>query len=232
MSGALVGIWGSVTIAATRPTTAALVMTRDGDPDRPQNASGLAGGSDLLPTTELLRRVRSGQDSALEAIYRRYLPRLQRWARRRLNPSARGTMDTGDLVQDAVLRSVRNLDHFEPEHPGAFLDYLRTIVRNRIIDEMRRMQRQPPGDETPSRVAAASPSPLETAIGQERLERYERALGKLSASDRAAIIARIELGLPHAEVAQELEMPSADAARVKVRRALKRLAEHYASELR
>lgn len=228
----------SVRIGFGRTATAALEMRGDGDLDKPRPSSDLGEYSDseqpteALPTTELLRRVRSGQDGAVDAIYRRYLPRLQRWARRRLTPSVRGAMDTGDLVQEAVLRSVRHLDRFEPYHPGAFLDYLHQIVRNRVVDELRRIRRQPSGDETPGGVADSGPSPLERAIGQETLERYERALEKLSPSDRAAVIARLELGLTHAEVAQELEMSSADAARVKVRRALRRLAEHYAEESR
>lgn len=230
MSSSVASFWENVTIGAAPTTTAALEMTRDGEFDKPHSPNDLGEHADLLPTTELLRRVKSGQDGAMEVIYRRYLPRLQRWARRRLTPSVRSAMDTGDLVQEAVLRSVRHLDRFEPEHPGAFLAYLRQIVKNRIIDELRRTQRRPSADETPSRVVDSGPSPLERAIGRQSLERYERSLEKLSSSDRAAIVARIELGLRHAEVARELEMPSADAARAKVRRALKRLAEHYANE--
>lgn len=167
----------------------------------------------------------------MDAIHRRYLPRLQRWARRRLTSSARKAMDTEDLVQEAVLRSVRHVERFEPRHPGAFLDYLYQIVRNRVVDELRKTQQRPIGDETPRRLPQLGPSPLERAIGQETLERYERALQKLSASDRAAVVARIELGMSHAEIASELEMASADAARVKVSRALRRLAEHYAHEV-
>jgi hypothetical protein len=55
---------------------------------------------------------------------------------------------------------------------------------------------------------ASDPSPLEEAIGQEALERYEAAMTRLRPDDREAIIARIELGLPYPEVAA----PSASRA--------------------
>jgi RNA polymerase sigma-70 factor (ECF subfamily) len=72
---------------------------------------------------------------------------------------------------------------------------------------------------------ASDPSPLELAIGREALDRYEVALSQLGASDREAIIARIELGLTYDEVAAALGRPSPDAARKAVERALFRLAQ-------
>jgi DNA-directed RNA polymerase specialized sigma24 family protein len=68
-----------------------------------------------------------------------------------------------------------------------------------------------------------APSPLEAAIGQEGLERYEAALKALRPADREAIIARIELQQSYEEVAIALGKPSADAARMAVARAVKAL---------
>jgi DNA-directed RNA polymerase specialized sigma24 family protein len=62
------------------------------------------------------------------------------------------------------------------------------------------------------------------AVGQEAIERYEAALQRLRAEDREAIIARVELGMPHEELARLLGKPSANAARMAVERALVRLA--------
>ena len=67
-------------------------------------------------------------------------------------------------------------------------------------------------------------SPLEAAIGQETVERYESALMTLTADEREAIVARLELGLTHAELADAMGKPSADAARMAVARAMLRLA--------
>jgi RNA polymerase sigma-70 factor (ECF subfamily) len=73
-------------------------------------------------------------------------------------------------------------------------------------------------------MAEQAGSPLEQAIGAEALERYERALARLAAADREAVIARLELGLTYAELAQALGRPSPDAARMMVARAMVRLA--------
>jgi DNA-directed RNA polymerase specialized sigma24 family protein len=61
------------------------------------------------------------------------------------------------------------------------------------------------------------------AIGRETLDRYEEALARLTVDDREAIIARVELGLSHHEIAEALGKPSDDAARMAVARALVRL---------
>ena len=54
----------------------------------------------------------------------------------------------------------------------------------------------------------------------------------LSPEDREAIISRIELQYSYAEIALVLDKPSAEAARLSVTRAMKRLAELLADEMR
>jgi len=108
---------------------------------------------------------------------------------------------------------------------GAFQAYLRQAVMNRIRNELRRAGRQPPREELDEKQADDRPSPLEEAIGSEMVELYEAALQRLSPKERELIIARVELGLTYAEIAEALTMPSADAARMAVARALVRLAE-------
>jgi RNA polymerase sigma-70 factor (ECF subfamily) len=133
--------------------------------------------------------------------------------------------DTDDLVQDTLVRSVANLDHFEMRGEGALQAYLRGAVMNRIRDEIRRRQRMPASDPLDSGIAAKSESPLEQAIGAETLAKYDRALERLEPETREAVIARIEMGCSYAEVAELMGKPSADAARMTVSRALVRLAE-------
>jgi DNA-directed RNA polymerase specialized sigma24 family protein len=70
---------------------------------------------------------------------------------------------------------------------------------------------------------SAGPSPLEQAIGNEALARYEAALETLRPADREAIIARLELQQSYEEVAIALAKPTADAARMAVIRAVKAL---------
>src|SRR5437762_8872498 len=68
-------------------------------------------------------------------------------------------------------------------------------------------------------------SPLEQAIGQEAVDRYERALERLKPEEREAIIARVEMGYSYEELAEALGKPTPDAARKAAQRALVRLAE-------
>lgn len=178
-------------------------------------------------TLDLVARVQSGDDRALEHLVGRYLPRLRRWASRRLPGWARHLLDTDDLVQDTLIRTIRNLDRFEPRREGGLQVYVRRALQNRIRDEIRRVGRHPQDplpdsdlDEPPDR----SPSPLESAIGEQAMRRYERALARVSEEDREAIVARLELRLPYREVAEALEKSGPDAARMAVSRAIVRLA--------
>jgi RNA polymerase sigma-70 factor, ECF subfamily len=179
----------------------------------------------LTATQLLLERVRAGDATALNRLMDRYLPRLSRWASGRLPQWARDVSDTDDLVQDTLIRSVANLGHFEARGEGALQAYLRGAVMNRIRDEIRRQRRTPAVDPLDSAIPAKGRSPLETAIGAEALAKYDRALERLDAETREAVIARIEMGCSYAEVAELMGKPSADAARMTVSRALVRLAE-------
>jgi len=184
----------------------------------------------LETTIALLDRVKSGDAHALSQLVERSLPPLRRWARGRLPRWARGLDDTQDLVQDAVLRTLPRLTSFEARHPGALQAFLRQAVANRIIDEVRKVNRRPGMVELPDNEPDPAPSPLEEAIGHERFERYEAALQTLKPADREAIIARIELQQSYEEVAIALGKPSADAARVAVTRAVARLVEAMAEQ--
>src|SRR5262245_26983886 len=92
---------------------------------RSRVSSALAALSAAAPDTQrmdaetslaLLERVRLGDKDALEALLRRYVPALRRWARGRLPRWARDLADTEDLVQETVVRGLRNLPTFEYRH--------------------------------------------------------------------------------------------------------------------
>jgi RNA polymerase sigma-70 factor (ECF subfamily) len=132
------------------------------------------------------------------------------------------------LVQDTIVRALPHLDRLEARNPGALQGYLRQALLNRMRDEIRRIDRRPVRDADDAAVAEradVSPSPLEEAIGREMLGRYEVALSRLTDEERGAIVMRVELGMPFAEIASELGKPTADAARMHHARALLRLAE-------
>jgi RNA polymerase sigma-70 factor (ECF subfamily) len=180
------------------------------------------------PTIELVVRARAGDRLAVEALLQRCLPQLKRWAHGKLPPAARGSLDTGDLVQEAALHALRRLDVFEPRHVGAMQAYLRQSVINRIRDEIRRITRHPAAVALPEDHPADATSPLEAAIRAESYDRYKGALEQLKSRDREMVVARVEVQWTLSEIAQRFGMPSVDAARMAVSRALKRLSTNMA----
>jgi len=183
------------------------------------------GRSEAESSLALVRRAHDGDLAAQNELCARYLPRLQRWAHGRLPAWARGALDTHDLVQDTFIQVLRRIGEFEPRHEGAFHGYLRQALLNRVRDEIRRAHRRAPAEPLDTARPGSEPSPLEEAIGQEALERYEAALARLKPDDRDALILRIEMGYPYAEVAAALGKPSIPATQMTVSRALVRLAE-------
>ena len=183
--------------------------------------TGRAGGEES--SFVLVQRACSGDDRALNDLCARFLPRLQRWAHGRLPGWARDAVDTQDLVQETLTHIAQRIQSFEPRHKAAFHSYLRQALLNRVRDQIRRAQRRPAADPLDSGRPSVEPSPLESAIGREALERYEAALQRLKPDDRDAIILRVELGCPLAEVAETLNKPSVAAAHIAVSRALVRL---------
>ena len=176
-------------------------------------------------TLVLLERLRAGDEVALEHLIARYIPELQHWASGRLPGWARHSVDTADLVQESLIQVFRKLEAFEYRGEGALLAYLRQAVLNRLRNQVRWANRRPRSEEIDVRLEDDSASPLEQAIGAQKVEAYDAALARLKPDQREAIIGRIEFGLTYPELAEALGKPSADAARMAVARAMIQLTE-------
>src|SRR5687767_10336984 len=85
-------------------------------------------------TVELVDRARRGDVGALDRLIDRCMPPLQRWAHGRLPASLRGPQETADLVQNAIMATLRRLEVVEVRHHGALQAYLRTAIANQIRD--------------------------------------------------------------------------------------------------
>lgn len=169
---------------------------------------------------ELLQRSIDGDRAATERLCERLRPRLRRWASGRLPPWARDGIDTDDLVQEAMMRTLA-----EPGRLAArpdFQAYIRETILNAIRDQLRRMARRH-GVAREVEPVAGEASPLEAALGREKMARFETALARLSPEDREAIVCRVEFGMSYREIAESTGRPSADAARMAVARAIVRL---------
>jgi RNA polymerase sigma-70 factor (ECF subfamily) len=196
-------------------------MTEDGNHSR----EAASERSQLDSSLTLLERAQAGDRVALDCLIARYLPRLQRWATGRLPRWARDMADTQDLVQEALFETFKRIERFEARGAGALQAYLRQAILNRIREELRRTKRRPPTTELDSAAEDRGRSPLEEAIGREAIERYEWALARLRSEDRELVIARIELGYTNREIAELLDKPTPNAARMATERAIVRLAK-------
>ena len=147
-----------------------------------------------------------------------------RWAHGRMPRWVRSLADTADVVQDAVLQTLRNLDAFEPRGEGALRAYLRRAVDNRIKDEFRRLARRGPTEAVDDEHPDGGASPFEIAMAGETEARYRSALGRLRLTDRRILVAHIELGYSHKQLALLTGKRRVDTARIALHRALMRLA--------
>jgi RNA polymerase sigma factor (sigma-70 family) len=190
-------------------------------PHSPSSEPGLDGEA----TVELAGRARSGDEAALEALCVRCLKSLSRYAAGRLPPAVRDVIDTQDVVLEAVHRGMSRLSTFECRYPGALLAYMRTILRNVIIDHVRARRRQPPLVPLDDRQPDPGQSPLERVLDGEQIALYEAALARLRPRDAALVTLRIEGQLGYQQIAVELGLPTGNAARVAASRAVLRLAQ-------
>lgn len=217
------------------PMSVARASARDGSPGFP--GAAVATGNHVPPasqspgesTIELTARARGGDQAALEALCLRCLKSLSRYAAGRLPPAVRDMLDTQDVVLEAVQRGVGRLHEFDCRHPGALLAYMRTILRNLIVDHVRARHRQPQQVLLEDRHADLGPNPLERVLGREQIELYEAALARLRPRDAALVTLRIEEHRGYDDIAAEIGLQSGNTARVATSRAVLRLAREMSS---
>ena len=173
----------------------------------------------------LLDQVRLGHVSAADALFARLTPYLRRWARGRLPRWARSGVDTLDVVQDALHHTFAQLSSFESDRVSVLRLYLRRAVENRIRDELRRARRQQSAiaPETPVSASDEGAPHLHQLVDAESWQRYLEGLKRLRAGDRRLIVGRVELGYNYEQLALVEQLPSVDAARMALRRAVLRL---------
>ncbi|MCB1033103.1 MAG: sigma-70 family RNA polymerase sigma factor [Acidobacteria bacterium] len=176
----------------------------------------------LASTATLIHRIQQGELGARDLLVERCLPLLKRWAHGRLPAYGRDLSETDDMVQVTLMRAMGRIDSFHPERQGAFLAYLRQILLNTIRNELRTQKRRPTTEPLEGELPPSSGSGSRDLVAD--LDAYEKALGKLGEAQRQAVILRLEFGMTFPEIAEEVDLPSADAARMSVSRALVEIA--------
>ena len=182
-----------------------------------------------LTSLALLHRARQGERAALDELFARYVPFLRRLAHGRIPSWMRTGFETADLVQETLLHAFRRVDQFEPRGNGAMRAYLRQALQNRIHNVRRDAMRRPLAASLDAvDLAVDTASPLDELLSAEERARYLSALESLQPEEREAIVGRFELGYSFEQLSAALGKPTADAARMAVRRAVVRLSEAIA----
>jgi RNA polymerase sigma factor (sigma-70 family) len=172
---------------------------------------------------QILAAAQRGDRAANEELLVRSLPRLRKVMRGRVPPSARGYLDTCDVMQDAAVQTLCRLAHFRPEHEGSMPAFMGRVIKNRVLDEFRRTARRPKCESLDEGTRSDAPSPLTTLLQLERQQRWQQALRTLRAKDRRLIIARIAHEESLATIARRFGLATTAAAGMAVRRAEERL---------
>ncbi|HEX5032271.1 MAG TPA: sigma-70 family RNA polymerase sigma factor [Candidatus Eisenbacteria bacterium] len=158
-------------------------------------------------------------------LWNRFLPRLHNLVRGYTIPAhLRVLHDVDDIVMRVVERVDPKLTSFKYEREGAFLRYLRVVTRRYIISITR--SRAPATEELPANLRATGLNPELEAIRRDQRRAFERALGILKPLQREAVVMALEYRFTFKEIAMELDLPSENAARMMVHRAMLKIAEY------
>ena len=144
----------------------------------------------------LVEGAKAGSADAIGALYRRYWPLAWQWAY-----AVAGSRERADdLAQLAFLRAVDALPRFDGERP--FGAWLKRIVINVAIDDIRRLRRSPLPLEWFSEARAATPAP-----STNNYDELVEAVRGLQPARRQIIVLHYWLDLSVDEIAAHLGLP-------------------------
>ncbi|MFY9344309.1 MAG: sigma-70 family RNA polymerase sigma factor [Planctomycetota bacterium] len=185
----------------------------------------LPAAPDGTQSLELLRRLRAGDSSAFDRLYRRHRDELLLAVRAGMGPKLRAAMQSEDVLQSVAMEAFAALQR-RPEPPAAgFTGMLRGLVRHRLIDRARALARGRGGEVELSESVAEDASASATAMlryTDPRFEQLEKALLALPEDMREVVQLRRFEGLSSQEVAARTGR-SDDAARKLFSRAMAKL---------
>lgn len=174
---------------------------------------------DSMQEKDIVRRVLEGETEAYALLVDAYKDPILRLAFRMTG----NLQDADDLAQDAFVRAFRNLHRYDRERP--FFTWLYTVALNGIRNHLKKRKRQERGDAE----SVAEGDDAEDAPGmEERLdeardaERLDRALRRLPAEQREALVLRFYQGLSLEETSEVMGV-SLSAAKMRIYRGLERL---------
>lgn len=184
-----------------------------------------AEGPDL---DELVRRCRKGDREAADLLYRRYAGLVRHIVRSHMSDSLRQLYDSTDLQQSLFATVLEDLPEFDYRGELAFEAWLRKATVNKVryrwrgftgADGRPRQTNLP--DDPDAAPAAPDPGPADRAELADDVDRLHGILESLPQASRELVLLVTSERVTFAEAAARLDLPGADAARMRYARALR-----------
>lgn len=146
-----------------------------------------------LDDTELVTRLRNGDDAAFTKLVERHETALLAYARGVLGGAHH---DAEECVQDAFIRALEFLRN-QPDRDINLKPWLYTITRNACLDRLRKPQRNVDLAPLQAVLPDSSADPHRQAVAHEELAVLISGLQELPARQRAALVMREFEGRSH-----------------------------------
>jgi len=150
------------------------------------------------PDPSVLRKAQRGDEQAFATIVRQYESLVFNYVFR----FVRDRQLAEDLTQEIFFRLFRSIKTFSSD--ALFTTWLFRVTKNRVIDEVRAMERQPRTvelDDAPPLQAVERPLAV-----QDMMEAIWRAVAELDVDLKMALLLRDVVGLSYQEIADSLDI--------------------------
>ena len=188
---------------------------------------------------ERIQRASQGDPVAVDELLARHLPDLRRYVQRNVGPQVLAKESASDLVQSVCRELLSDLGDFRYQGEAAFRGWLQQAALRKILDRQRFYQAEKRdaarerGVDARVSFSRAELAALATSLGspsgiaerEEEFERLERALQRVSESDRCLIRMIYVESLSHADAAARLQTTEVNS-RKQLSRALARVSKY------
>lgn len=178
-----------------------------------------------------LREACGGCNEALNRLFTRYTPQLDRMIRLRLDPKLRARVGVEDILQDTYCVALDRLEEYCEDEAVPFFIWLRFLTAQQLVNARRHHlgaskrsaeaeisinRNQLPQIDTASlarQLIGQFTSPTEAALRSEIQRNVQQALNEMSVTDREIIVLRHFEHLSNNDAAQLLGLHKATASK-------------------
>lgn len=177
--------------------------------------------------SRLLERARSGDPEAVEELHRRHAEAVAARVRARSSRALRRRYDVDDVAQSVFAEVLRDLERFEDRGEGAFRNWLYAKVEGKVRQKLSSLLRAEGGrrevtarSDVVGRPAHDGPGPATESGRRDEIAHLRGLLHLLTDEQREVVELRTRERLSFVAIAERLELPSPDAARMRFARAI------------